>query len=129
MELVDLRLERVRKAHLVPERILRFLRVIVCGGGGGVCGGGSGRRRGCGRVVAVALPFEGGVLALDPPEVNGGRVRRGLRLFFFGSGSNVLRLLRAGWTRHDSEDLRKALDRQYANDGEKLKTHRGHRRV
>ena len=69
------------------------------------------------------------LLALDPPEVNGGRVRRGLRLFFFGSGSNVLRLLRAGWTRHDSEDLRKALDRQYANDGEKLKTHRGHRRV
>ena len=25
MQLVDLRLERVRKAHLVPERILRFL--------------------------------------------------------------------------------------------------------
>ncbi len=32
------------------------------------------------------------------------------RLVVFGSGSNVLRLLRAGWTRHDSEDLRNALD-------------------
>ena len=26
---------------------------------------------------------------------------------FLGSGSNVLRLLRAGWTRRDAEDLRK----------------------
>ena len=75
-ELVDLRLERVRKAHLVSERILRVLGVLGGGGRVRICGGGGRRRRGRGRVGAVALPFEGGVLALDPPEVNGGRVPR-----------------------------------------------------
>ena len=47
------------------------------------------------------------LLALYLHERARSLVRHGLRLFL-GSGSNVLRLLRAGWTRHDAEDLAKA---------------------
>ena len=57
---------RVRKAHLVSERILRVLAIL--GGGRRVDRQWRQRRPRLRRVGAVALPFEGGPLALDLGE-------------------------------------------------------------
>ena len=60
------------------------------------------------------MPFEGGIFALDPPEVNGGRVRRGLERLEGSAAGRLGRALRARDARLlaridiDGEDAREA---------------------